>query len=190
MHCWAYQKKEDVYIADDADKVIAEKDEQILHTAHLCADYREEISTLQQQLSEKEHELTCCNEECGGLNELLKQKDEEIKRWQAAYRTRRYSKSVGLHKIEIARLREENKKAWAILETVINQACLTDDHKTLDSWALSAYADAMYELIDRGRIKEINSFGRRVIGEWITTEALSEAGSDSVDEKTEGGKDD
>lgn len=39
-------------------------------------------------------------------NARIQELEEEIKKWQEAYRTRRYSKSVGLHKVEIARLRK------------------------------------------------------------------------------------
>jgi hypothetical protein len=52
------------------------------------------------------------------------------------------------------------------LEDVINQACLQDDNRTLDSMALSSYAHGLHILADFNRVEIISEAGRRVIAKW------------------------
>lgn len=54
-----------------------------------------------------------------------------------------------------------------LLCDVVNQACLQSDGKTLDSMALSSYADALRFLMKKDKVKIRTDWGRRVIGEWI-----------------------
>ena len=61
----------------------------------------------------------------------------------------------------------QDKEVFELLCDVINQACLQSDNKTLDSMALSSYADAMRYLADKGKLKIKKEAGRRVIAEWI-----------------------
>jgi hypothetical protein len=63
----------------------------------------------------------------------------------------------------------KDKSDFIVLETladVINQACLQDDDETLDSMAVSAYADGLRVLADFNRVEIITQAGRRVIAKW------------------------
>ena len=52
-----------------------------------------------------------------------------------------------------------------VLVDVVNQACMCESGK-LDSMCLSAYADAMRLLAQRGRLLIEKEYGRGVIGTW------------------------
>jgi len=69
----------------------------------------------------------------------------------------------------IQELEEGNKELLDGLCDVINQSCGMDDG-TLDSMALSAYADGMHILNKYGRLKITKEAFRRVIGEWVVPE--------------------
>jgi hypothetical protein len=68
----------------------------------------------------------------------------------------------------IKELTEQRIELLDALDDVLAQACLTDDG-TLDSMALSAYADGLHLLAEHGRVVIIQQNGRRVIAKQSGT---------------------
>lgn len=64
-------------------------------------------------------------------------------------------------------LKKELARARDCIACMIAQTC-EGPHGTIDSNAITAFADAMHFLSDHGRLKITKEFGRRVIGEWTT----------------------
>jgi len=58
------------------------------------------------------------------------------------------------------------------LADVIQQACSGpgDRWQSLDSMALSAYADGIRLLAEHGRVEVIDEAGRRVIAKWVRSD--------------------
>jgi hypothetical protein len=56
-------------------------------------------------------------------------------------------------------------QALDLLMDALNQSCRRDDG-TVDSYAFSAYSDALRFLSDHGRFRIEHDYGRRVVGRW------------------------
>lgn len=71
---------------------------------------------------------------------------------------------VGVLRAYIEALEEENSALLELLEDATRQACGSGDE--VDSMALSAYADSLRALSERGRFEIQHERYRRVIGRW------------------------
>jgi hypothetical protein len=57
--------------------------------------------------------------------------------------------------------------AAELIEDLVSQGCYIGDDGTLDSCAISTYADALRWLAARGRVEIATDVGRRVIARWV-----------------------
>jgi hypothetical protein len=70
--------------------------------------------------------------------------------------------------IEVAALRNDVDELLDLVEDLTRQGCAIDDDGTVDSMALSAYADGLRTLAAAGRYEILTEHGRRVIAKRVS----------------------
>lgn len=95
----------------------------------------------------------------------LRQRQEAENRKAVYFRRPRIELMESAAADEIERLQKELHEATALVVDLVDQSCAGRDG-TIDSMALSTYANAMRWLAERQVIVIVGDFGRRVIGRW------------------------
>lgn len=70
--------------------------------------------------------------------------------------------------VRLKELQREKDYLVTMLMDVINQSCRDGDY--LDSMAISSYALAIDYLINAGKMRKVDGYGRRIIAEFVITD--------------------